>query len=124
MRRYVLLGVLTLAQVVTTNCGAARLTGQESAGNTRLSSAPVDGRYGTTSNVDAAMEAARMARIAVKDRQKRIAGDSAKIVKLSTEVRGEVASGMAKETPIDAIRKVEEIEKLAHDLKHRMSGNV
>lgn len=119
MRVYLLAGMIALAQATIIVQPA-----QEGVAKPALGDPAVDGRISGTSNVDTALESARMARLGAKERQKKITGDTTRLVKLATEVHAAVGQPDLKGTPLDVIRKTEEIEKLAHDLKHRMSGTV
>jgi hypothetical protein len=56
------------------------------------------------------------------ERQKQIASDTAKLVKLATELKTDMDKTSKNEMSLDVIRKADEIEKLAHDLKLRMKG--
>ena len=126
MRAYMLAGMMALLQT-TIPYGSAIKPGQDGVNKPPMppsGSPSIDGRSQCVSNVDAQEQAARMARIAAKERQKKIAGDTAKLVKLAIEVNAAVERPALKQTLPDAIRKTEEIEKLAHDLKSRMSGRV
>jgi hypothetical protein len=123
---YLLAGMMALLQT-TIPYGSAIKPGQD--GVNRPASPPsgsrsVDGRSQGASNDGVQQDAARMARIVARERQKKIAGDTTKLVKLATEVKAAVDRPTLMETPPDAIRKTEEIEKLARDLKNRMSGSV
>ena len=72
-------------------------------------------------NRDSAEEERQM-RAVVAERQKRVAKDASKILKLSSELNAEVA----RENPVSLspaqLRIVAEIEKLAHDLKENLVG--
>jgi len=67
-------------------------------------------------------EEERQLRAAVAERQKRVAKDATKILKLSSELNAEVA----RENPVSLspaqLRIVAEIEKLARDLKENLVG--
>jgi hypothetical protein len=72
-------------------------------------------------NRDSAEEE-RLMRAAVAERQKRVAKDASKILKLSNQLNAEVA----RENPVSLspaqLRLVAEIEKLARDLKENLVG--
>ncbi len=67
------------------------------------------------------MEAKRV-RSAATERQKKIVDDTAKLLQLATELKANVDKTTKDEMSLDVIRKAEEIEKLAHDVKQRMKG--
>ena len=58
----------------------------------------------------------------MSDRQKRIVEDTAKLLKLAGELKDDVDKTSKDTMSLDVIRKAEEIEKLAHDVKNRMKG--
>lgn len=53
-------------------------------------------------------------------RQKQIGADSAKLLKLATELKTEVDKTTKDTLSLNVIRKADEIEKLAHDVKEEM----
>jgi hypothetical protein len=123
---YMLAGMMALLQT-TIPYGSAIKPGQDGVNKPAMppsGSPSADGRSQGVSNDGAQQDAARMARIAARERQKKISGDTAKLVKLAIEVNVAIERPASKQTLPDAIRKTEEIEKLAHDLKNRMSGTV
>ena len=54
------------------------------------------------------------------ERKKQIADDSAKLLKLATELKAEVDKTTKDELSLGVIRKADEIEKLAHNVKEKM----
>lgn len=84
---------------------------------------PVDGREpdGIPDPQAALMEARRVRSLAT-DRQKKIIDDVTRLAQLAGEVKTGVDQANKSETSADVIRKTEEIEKLAHDVKQRMKG--
>lgn len=54
------------------------------------------------------------------ERKKQIADDSAKLLKLATELKAEVDKTTKDELSLSVIRKAGEIEKLAHNMKEKM----
>jgi len=84
---------------------------------------PVDGRdpEGLPDPQAALMEARRVRSLAT-DRQKKIVDDVTRLAQLASEVKTGLDQADKKETSADVIRKTEEIEKLAHDVKQRMKG--
>jgi hypothetical protein len=57
-------------------------------------------------------------------RKKQIADDSAKLLKLATDLKTEVDKTSKDTLSLNVIRKADEIEKLAHDVKERMKLTV
>ena len=53
-------------------------------------------------------------------RHKRMEADAAKLLELSTELKADVDKAGKDELSLEVMRKAEEIEKLAHDVKERM----
>jgi len=104
-------------------------TAQTQTGTTRTrppsstSMPPVDGRdpEGLPDPQAALMEARRVRSLAT-DRQKKIVDDVTRLAQLASEVKTGLDQADKKETSADVIRKTEEIEKLAHDVKQRMKG--
>jgi hypothetical protein len=58
------------------------------------------------------------------ERKKQISDDSAKLLKLATELKGEVDKTTKDTLSLGVIHKADEIEKLAHDLKEKMKLTV
>jgi hypothetical protein len=54
------------------------------------------------------------------ERKKQIADESAMLLKLATELKAEVDKTSKDTLSLDVIRKADEIEKLAHDVKEKM----
>ncbi len=54
------------------------------------------------------------------ERRKQIADDSAKLLKLATDLKAEVDKTSKDTLSLGVIRKAEEIEKLAHNVKEKM----
>jgi len=114
-----------VGQVMNSTVGVARQNGPETAMRPAIpppGTPSIDGRVQGVSDADAKEEAARMGRIAAKERHKKITADTTKMVRLATDVNLAVGQPDLKETPPDAIHKTEEIEKLAHDLQVRMKS--
>ena len=57
-------------------------------------------------------------------RKKQIAEDSAKLLKLATDLKAEVDKTTKDTLSMNVIRKADEIEKLAHDVKEKMKLTV
>jgi hypothetical protein len=58
------------------------------------------------------------------ERKKQISDDSTKLLKLATELKGEVDKTTKDTLSLGVIHKADEIEKLAHDLKEKMKLTV
>ncbi len=54
--------------------------------------------------------------------QKQLADDTAKLLQLATELKTAVDKTTKDELSLEVIRKADEIERLAHDVKQRMKG--
>ena len=59
-----------------------------------------------------------------QERKKQIADDSAKLLKLATELKTEVDKTTKDTLSLGVIRKADEIEKLAHNVKEKMKLTV
>lgn len=70
----------------------------------------------------AAMMEARRVRSLATDRQKKIVDDVTRLAQLASEIKTGLDQANRNETSPDVIRKTEEIEKLARDVKQRMKG--
>jgi hypothetical protein len=55
------------------------------------------------------------------DRQKSMVSDADKLVKLARQLDAEIASNPTDELTTEELRKVAEIEKLAHNVKSKMA---
>jgi len=58
------------------------------------------------------------------DRQKALVADTVKLLKLTNELNSEVSSGNSDKLTAGQLRKLEQIEKLAHSVKEKMSTSV
>jgi hypothetical protein len=56
------------------------------------------------------------------ERQKRLENDTAKLLSLATELKEQVDKTNKDIMSVDVIKKADEIEKLAKDVKDRMKG--
>jgi uncharacterized protein YlxW (UPF0749 family) len=70
----------------------------------------------------AQVSAAQPAPQSASARQKKIAEDSAKLLQMANDLKAEVEKTSKDQMSLEVIRKADEIEKLAHDLKLRMKG--
>jgi len=69
-----------------------------------------------------AQQRASRARAMADDRQKHIVDDTAKLLQLATELKAAVDKSNKNELSLDVVKKADDIEKLAHDVKQRMRG--
>lgn len=58
------------------------------------------------------------------ERKKQLADDTAKLLKLATDLKGEVDKTSKDTLSLNVIRKADEIEKLAHNVKEKMKITV
>ena len=56
------------------------------------------------------------------DRQKRLEADTDKLLQLATQLHEDVAKTNKNVLSVDVVKRAQEIEKLAHDVKERMKG--
>jgi hypothetical protein len=59
----------------------------------------------------------QIAQMRQAERKRRIAMDTTKLVELSSQLKTEIDQGAKDQLSLDALRKADEIEKVAHDLK-------
>ena len=71
-------------------------------------------------NAARAIQEAQRTRAVANERQKKLQQDTEKLLALATELRDELAKTNKNELSLDVVRKAEEIEKLARDVKMRM----
>lgn len=57
-------------------------------------------------------------------RQKQVSEDSAKLLQLATDLRGEIEKAGPNTLSLAALRKADAIEKLAHNIKQKMTVSV
>lgn len=94
------------------------------------SSAPAHGAEpGTTSNpspmpVPSPKSETRNPDAANTDRKKQIADEGANLLKLATDLKAEVDKTSKDTLSLNVIRKADQIEKLAHDVKEQMKVTV
>ena len=68
------------------------------------------------------MREAQRYRAFANERQKKMAQDTDKLLSLATELKQAMDKSNKNEMSLDVIKKAEEIEHLAHDVKIRMKG--
>ena len=64
----------------------------------------------------------RQEKLRQDERQKRLVSDSDKLLALATQLHEEVAKTDKNILSVDVIRRADEIERLAHNVKERMKG--
>jgi hypothetical protein len=69
-----------------------------------------------------AKQQADRARAATDERQRRIVDDTARLLQLATELKADVDKSNKNQMSLEVIRKADDIERLAHDVKTRMRG--
>ena len=113
--------------VIAPSVGAAKA--QQSTGQTGQTSGvgkaptlqPLDGDHPDDANDPMlAQQRAGRARALADERQKHIVDETAKLLQLATELKAAVDKSNKNELSLDVIRKADDIEKLAHDVKQRM----
>jgi nitric oxide reductase activation protein len=57
------------------------------------------------------------------DRQKRLVEDTERLLSLANELKADVDKSNKDTLSLDVIRKADEIEKLAHNVKEKMKGS-
>jgi hypothetical protein len=55
-----------------------------------------------------------------EQRQKDLTQDSVRLISMTSQLRDEVDDGSRKKLTLDTVKKVAEIEKLAHEVKEKM----
>jgi hypothetical protein len=63
-----------------------------------------------------------LAKMRNEDRQKRLVADTERLLALAADLKAQVDQSAADSLSEDGMKKVEEIEKLAHSVKERMKG--
>jgi hypothetical protein len=64
-----------------------------------------------------------MAKKANQERQAQLKRDTDQLFKLATDLKEEVDKSNENLLSLEVIKKAEEIERLAHDIKDKMKGN-
>jgi type VI protein secretion system component VasF len=84
---------------------------------------PIDGERPDEGNDPmAAQQRASRSRAMADDRQKHIVDETTKLLQLATELKAAVDKSNKNELSLDVVKKADDIEKLAHDVKQRMRG--
>src|ERR1700679_1885018 len=85
---------------------------------------PVSSGVGGVQGQDAmvAQQQVKLAEAAADKKRAQIMDGTAKLLQLATELKADVDKTNKNEMSLDVIRKADEIERLAHDLKQRMKG--
>lgn len=120
--RWLLVGIVMLGWA---GALGARVEGaQQQPPQTPFGAPDASGRGGRNEERDSPY--ARMQEQASKarnvERQKRLVTDTETLLKLATELKQDVDRTDKNTLSVDVIRKADEIEKLAHNVKERMKG--
>jgi hypothetical protein len=83
----------------------------------------IPGQEPSPEEAEAAKQAKEMAKRANEERQAQLKRDTDKLLQLSTELKQYVDKTNENVLSLDVIKKAEEIEKLAHNVKVKMKGN-
>jgi hypothetical protein len=118
--------LLAAVLVIAPSVGAAKAqqsTGQSGSVGKSPVMPPIDGDRADEGNDPMlAQQRASRARAMADDRQKHIVDETAKLLQLATELKTDVDKSDKKELPLEVVKKADDIEKLAHDVKQRMRG--
>jgi hypothetical protein len=95
--------------------------GTSTGGSQIPTSRPAQPTLGPTTEVPSKI-AIEQARSRNSERQKKLEDDTAKLLSLATELKEQVDKTNKDIMSVDVIKKAEEIEKLAKDVKDRMKG--
>jgi hypothetical protein len=106
--------------VLLITAGSARLKGGQMPGTE--SGQSLDGVKITRSDSTDAKARAEQDRQLREVRQKRVVADTDKLTVLVTDLKAHVNSSTINSVPADMIKKADEIEKLARDLKKQLKG--
>ena len=116
--------VVLLGATPSLGRAAAYQTGQQTTRPTPNPGLPaLDGGAADAHDPLAATREAGRARAMANERQKKIMDDTARLLQLATELKTDVDKTTKDEMSLEVIRKADEIEKLAHDVKLRMKAN-
>jgi hypothetical protein len=83
---------------------------------------PIDGEPADPHDPMAATREAGRVRAMANERQKKMIDDTTRLLQLATELKSDVDKTNKEEMSLEVIRKADEIERLAHDVKQRMKG--
>jgi hypothetical protein len=64
----------------------------------------------------------KQAKLRNEDRQKRLVEDTDKLLQLATQLHNDVGRTDQHILSLDVVKRADEIEKLAHNVKERMKG--
>jgi hypothetical protein len=117
------------AAVVVTAAGDGRTRAQQSSMGSQPLGTPHGmaqdpGPFSTNSDPIDDVQAEKRMTALNAERQKSMISDSAKLLKLATELNGEIAESNTGELTPAQLRMVAEIEKLAHNVRDKMSMSI
>ncbi len=116
------LGVVVMAGILG---WGARVDGaQQIPSQSPFGTPDASGRGGRNGERDTALEhmQEKAAETRNAERQKRLVTDTEKLLSLATELKQDVDKTDKNTLSVDVVRKADEIEKLAHNVKERMKG--
>ena len=102
--------------------GGQMFPGQQPTVPGRLPGTPKSGMPGDEPNPLDPHREEQQAKLRNDDRQKRLVADTDKLLALATDLKAQVDKSTKNTLSVDVIKKAEEIEKLAHNVKERMKG--
>jgi hypothetical protein len=106
--------------VLLITAGSARLNAGQMPGTE--SGQSLDGVKITREDANDAKVRAQQDRMLREARQKRVVADTDRLAVLVTDLKAHVSSSTINSLPVDTIKKADEIEKLARDLKKQLKG--
>jgi hypothetical protein len=122
------LGVVIVGAVLMTTAGSLRMNGGQFQPQTGQSGR-IPGQQQKTGVLDpeepdpmAPHRDQQQARLRNEDRQKRLVADTDKLLTLATDLKEQVDKSTKDTLSVDVIKKADEIEKLAHNMKDQMKN--
>jgi sulfite reductase beta subunit-like hemoprotein len=113
----ILAGVMLLA---ASSVGMTRAQGSTNM-NDQIVVPPSNGPRGVQGQTTmVARQQQKLAETATTERQKQLSDEAAKLLQLATELKAAVDKSNKNEMSLEVIRKADDVEKLAHDLKLKM----
>ncbi len=103
-------------------CAASAQLGSTSSGQTSNSRAPFGTQTPGDPNPISPATLEHLERGRQSDRQKKLIADTDRLLFLANELKADMDKTTKDTLSIEVIRKAEEIEKLAHNVKERMKG--
>jgi hypothetical protein len=107
---------LPVAGLAQNNGTNSPYTGSQQRGFPQQETGPLSAADGSNP-----IESEKRMRLINADRQKSLVADTNRLLALATELRNEIAQSNTGDLTPEQIRKIAEIEKLAHSVKEKMS---